>query len=148
MKASSQFTIAVHALLMIAYFPDVRVTSDMVAQSVGNNPVTVRNVYGRLKRAGLLSVQRGTGATALARPAGEITLWDVYAAVEADSADEMFKFSDALSGTCPVGGSIRGLLMGHLNRAVDAFEESLSATTIEELCEEVAGFRDGQAGRA
>lgn len=133
MRVSTQFTIAVHALIMIAYFPDIRVTSEMVAKSVGNNPVIIRNIYGKLKQAGILSIQRGTGATALTRPANKITLWDVYRAVETDAVDEMFKFPDSLSGICPVGSSIRELLLIHLQEAVGLLKDSLSKTTIEEL---------------
>lgn len=136
MKVSARFTTAVHALLMIAYFPNVRVTSDMVAASVGTNPVIIRNIYGSLKKARLLSVQRGTGGTELAKPPQEITLWDVYQAVEPNTADEVFKFSDALSGACPVGSSIRELLLVHLQDAFDLMKSRLAETTIEELrCE-------------
>ncbi|WP_366458037.1 Rrf2 family transcriptional regulator [Eggerthella hominis] len=142
MRVGRQFTIAVHALIMIAYFSDVRVTSDMVAESVGTNPVTVRNVYAKLKSAELLTVQRGTGFTALARPACEITLWDVYAAVETDSVDEMFKFSDTLSGACPVGGSIRELLLIHLREAVAAMRDVLARTTLEELRYEIEAHHE------
>lgn len=133
MRVSTQFTIAVHALIMIAYFPDIRVTSEMVAESVGNNPVIIRNIYGKLKRAGILTIQRGTGATALTRPANNITLWDVYQAIETDAVDEIFKFSDTLSGVCPIGSSIRELLMIHLQEAVNLLKDSLSKTSIEEL---------------
>ncbi|WP_042347571.1 Rrf2 family transcriptional regulator [Bacillus massiliigorillae] len=133
MRVSTQFTIAVHALIMIAYFPDIRVTSEMVAQSVGNNPVTIRNIYGKLKQAGILSVQRGTGDTTLTKQANEITLWDVYKAVETDAVDEIFKFSDTLSDVCPIGSSIRELLLIHLQEAVTLLKDSLSKTTIEEL---------------
>lgn len=133
MRVSTQFTIAVHALLMIAYFPDIRVTSKMVAESVGNNPVIIRNIYGKLKQADILSIQRGTGVTALTKPANEITLWDIYKAVETDAVDEMFKFPDTLSGVCPVGSSIRELLLIHLQEAVNSLKDVLSKTTIEEL---------------
>ena len=133
MRVSTQFTIAVHALLMIAYFPDIRVTSEMVAESVGNNPVIIRNIYGKLKQADILSIQRGTGVTALTKPANEITLWDIYKAVETDAVDEMFKFPDTLSGVCPVGSSIRELLLIHLQEAVNSLKDVLSKTTIEEL---------------
>ena len=133
MRVSTQFTIAVHALIMIAYFPDIRVISEMVAESVGNNPVIIRNIYGKLKKAGILSIQRGTGATSLTKTANEITLWDVYQAVETDAVDEIFKFSDTLSGACPVGSSIKELLFIHLQEAVNSLKDSLSKTTIEEL---------------
>jgi len=92
MRVSTQFPIAVHALLMVAYFPDIRVTSEMVAESVGNNPVIIRNIYGKLKKADLLYVQRGTGDTKLKKPANEITLWDIYKAVETDVVSEVSNF--------------------------------------------------------
>lgn len=133
MRVNTQFTIAVHALIMIAYFSDIRVTSEMVAESVGNNPVIIRNIYGKLKQAGILSVQRGTGHTALTRPAADITLWDVYEAVESTAPEDMFKFSNTLSGACPVGSTIRELLLIHLQEAVTQMKQSLSKTTIEEL---------------
>jgi len=122
---------------MIAYFPDVRVTSEMVAESVGTNPVVIRNIYGELKKAGILYIQRGTGTTELAKSPNEITLWDVYQAVETAAVDEMFKFSDTLSGACPIGSSIRELLLIHLQDAVDLLKCRLSETTIEELRFEV-----------
>ena len=122
---------------MIAYFPDIRVTSEMVAESVGNNPVIIRNIYGKLKQADILSIQRGTGVTALTKPANEITLWDIYKAVETDTVDEMFKFPDTLSGVCPVGSSVRELLLIHLQEAVNSLKDVLSKITIEELRFEV-----------
>jgi len=133
MRVSTQFPIAVHALLMIAYFPNIRITSEMVAESVGNNPVIIRKIYKKLKEAEILSVQRGTGETTLKVPATEITLWDIYKAVETDVVDEVFKIPKTLSGACPIGGSIRELLLIHMQDAVNSLKSSLSQTTLEEL---------------
>lgn len=140
MRVSTQFTIAVHALIMIAYFPDIRITSEMVAKSVGNNPVIIRNIYAKLKRAGILSVQRGSGDTALTKAANEITLWEVYKAVETDVASEIFTFPNTLSGICPIGSSIRELLLIHLEDAIASLKDSLSKTTIEELRYEIEAY--------
>lgn len=142
MRVSTQFPIAVHALLMIAYFPNIRVTSEMVAESVGKNPVIIRNVYKKLKAADLLTIQRGIGTTKLTQPADEITLWDVYKAVETDQIDEIFKFPETLSGVCTVGGSIRELLTIHLQKAVDELKNALSKTTIEELRFEIEAHNE------
>lgn len=144
MRSSAQFPIAVHTLLMIAYFPDIRVTSEMVATSVGTNPVVIRNVYSKLKRAGLMSVQRGTGSTELARPAQAISLWDVFTAVESGVIEDVFNFSGSLAEACPVGGSIRELLTVHLQSAVAAFEAVLSQTSIEELRYEIETHHEQQ----
>jgi hypothetical protein len=50
---------------------------------------------------------------------------------------EVFKFPDTLSEVCPIGGSIRELLLIHLQDGINALENSLSATTIEELRVEI-----------
>jgi len=135
MRVSTQFPIAVHALLMVAFSP-VRVTSDMVAESAGCNAVIIRNIYSKLKKAGLLSVKTGTGGTALAKPADSISLWDVYTAVETDETDEIFKFHNP-SENCPVGSSVRNLLITHLDNAVKAMNASLSSVTLKQLKNEL-----------
>lgn len=137
MRVSTQFPLAVHALLMIAYFPQIRITSNIVAESAGCNAVVIRNIFTKLKKAGLLSVKTGTGGTALARLAEEISLWDVYTAVESDATDELFKMHQNTSGSCPVGSSIRSLLTSHLDDAVAAMKVSLSAVNLEQLKEEL-----------
>ena len=138
MRVNTQFPIAFHALMMIACFKEARVTSDMIAQSAGCNAVTIRNIFVKLRKAGLLSVKTGTGGTALGRPAEDITLWDIYTAVEVDQADEIFKIHANSSGACPVGGQVRSLLSPHLNNAVQAMKAELSKTSLRQLLDELA----------
>ncbi|KPU43534.1 putative HTH-type transcriptional regulator YwnA [Oxobacter pfennigii] len=137
MRVSTQFPIAFHALMMIACFKDTRVTSEMVAGSAGCNAVTIRNIFSKLKKADLLSVKAGTGGTALGKPAEDITLWDIYAAVESDSADEIFKIHSKTSGSCPIGSNVRGLLSPHLDSAVAAMKAELSKVTLGQLIDEL-----------
>ncbi|NBJ14541.1 MAG: Rrf2 family transcriptional regulator [Dehalobacter sp. 4CP] len=137
MRVSTQFPIAFHALVMIANFKDIRVTSDIVARSAGCNAVTIRNIFSKLKKAGLLSVKAGTGGTALGKPVEDITLWDIYAAVESDDADEIFKIHSNTSGTCPIGSKVRGLLSPHLDNAVAAMKAELSKVTLSQLTDEL-----------
>ena len=50
MQISSKFIIAVHLLAVIDYLGDnEKVTSNILAKSIGSNPVIVRNVMGNLK---------------------------------------------------------------------------------------------------
>jgi DNA-binding IscR family transcriptional regulator len=137
MRVSTQFPIAVHALLMIANFPEKRITSDMVAESAGCNAVIIRNIFTKLKKAGLLAVKTGTGGTALAKPIDKTSLWDIYIAIETDETDEIFKIHPHTSGHCPVGSNIRGLLLTHLDDAVDAMKAELSKVTLDKLIEEL-----------
>lgn len=132
-----QFPIAVHAMLMLAYFPEVRMTSDLISESVGCHPVVIRKVFARLKAHDLILVKPGPGGAKLARDRSEITLWDIYAAVEPDDASGWFEFPPHTSGACPVGSNIRGILLGHLDDAVASFRSSLEAVTLEDMAGEL-----------
>lgn len=84
MRISTKCSIALHCLICIAVFDGRRMTSTGLAASTGSNPVVIRNLFGALQKAGILSVARGTGGAVLLRSPEEITVWDVYAALESD----------------------------------------------------------------
>ena len=60
MQISSKFIIAVHLLAVIDYLGDnEKVTSNILAKSIGSNPVIVRNVMGNLKEFGIIDISQG-----------------------------------------------------------------------------------------
>ena len=62
MQLSMKCSVAVHYLLFIwEARGKVRVTSTLLAQSTGCNPVVIRNILSALKKAGLITVSRGQG---------------------------------------------------------------------------------------
>ncbi len=147
MRVSTRFPIAVHILMMVSYFPEKRITSEVISQSVGCNAVIVRNLFLQLKQAGLLSARAGRSKLELAKPAQEITLWDIYSAVETDKTEDIFKFSKNTSELCPVGSHLKEILTGHLDKAVLAMKEQLSRTTLEVLKNEIReAFKNPCAG--
>lgn len=134
MRTSSRFTIAVHILLAIGYFDGKeKTTSDFIAQSVGVNPVIIRRTLGQLKTAGLVTVEAGVGGASLARDPHEVTLLDVFDAVEADEGNALFGFHGHPNLDCPVGKSIHTILDPKIGDAQDALRESLRETTLDEL---------------
>ena len=83
MQIPSRFTIATHMLIIIALEgKENKVTSDFLAASVGVNPVIIRKNLSQLKKAELISVARGTGGTEIVKDLKDISLLDVYQAVE------------------------------------------------------------------
>lgn len=104
---------------------------------MGCNAVIVRNVYKKLKVAGLISTSSGKGVTHLARGLEDISLWDIYAAVETTQTDEIFKMPPNMSGTCPVGSQLYGLLISHLDDAVGALKEEMSKVSLVMLIDEL-----------
>lgn len=137
MQISSRFTIAVHALLCITHFSSAqKVTSAFIAASVNVNPVVIRRTLGQLKEAGIVSVEAGVGGASLARPASEITLLDVYRAVECVRGS-LFNFHENPNVACPVGRNVHAVLDGKIEAAQRALEESLAQTSIADLASEM-----------
>ena len=135
MQISSRFTIAIHVLTCIQVFKDeYPVNSEFIAKSVGVNPVIIRNIFGQLKKAELISVQRGgNGGVSLLKPADEITLYDVYRAVELIEDEELFHFHENPDANCPVGKNIHYVMDGRLKKIQGAMEAEMASMTIADV---------------
>ncbi|WP_433351521.1 Rrf2 family transcriptional regulator [Microtetraspora malaysiensis] len=135
MAGNSRLTIATHVLTWMALArrrgQDL-LTSEQVAASVNTNPVIIRRSLGDLRRAGLVEVRRGAGAGwTLARSPEEITLLDVYNAVEQQPLFAMHHTEPNLE--CPVGKGIRPAL-GHVYDGVEqALCHELRRTSIADV---------------
>jgi len=137
MSANSRFTIAVHTLAVLA-LSDNAVSSSYIAGSTGSNPVTIRNMLGDLRKAGLVSTTAGsTGGSRLTRPASRISLADIHQAVEQDHLFEMHYSKPDIS--CPIGRNIQNVLTDVYS---DAFSALLAKLKITSLADVVAGVTD------
>src|ERR1700752_1482794 len=135
MSANSRLTIAVHALAWMALARErglELITSDQVAASVNTNPVIIRRSLGDLHRAGLVDVRRGAGAGwSLARDPAEITLLDVYDAVEHEPLFAMHRSEPNLE--CPVGYGIRPVLGRVYGDIDETLRGELAQTSIADV---------------
>lgn len=139
MRVSKNFPIAVHSLLIMAQFGDTdKTTSARIAQSTGSNAVTIRNLFIALKKHGLIESTTGkNGGVCLAKSPKDISLWDVYNAVETDDIDEVFKFHEG-SGSCAVGKNIYQLMSPHVNDAFEAMKDALRKVSLDTLMTELS----------
>ena len=137
MKITSRFTVAVHTLLVINTFQDkVKTTSEFIASSVNVNPVVIRRTMQSLKAAGMIDVKAGSGGARLARRPEDITLFDVYSAVDSVEGD-LFHFHDIPTPACPVGRSNHAVLDVKLQEAQAALENRLKKTTLADLAGQI-----------
>ena len=130
MLSSSRFIVAIHAMSVLArYAGKGPVCSIAVAQSVHTNPVVIRRLMSELEKAKLVrSVAGRSGGFELERPAAEITLADVYKAVEDETVFRMHKTDP--HAACPVAAQIGNILKGPLRAAEGALSASLAKTTL------------------
>ncbi len=138
MRVSKRFPLAVHSLLFVAVVsPMRRVTSNLVAESTSSNPVTVRNIFLKLSEKNLLIATAGkNGGVRLAREPKEISLWDIYQAVEIDDVEEIFKLQEAESD-CPIAKNFYQILHPHMVSAVNAMKAEMEVVSLETLIEEL-----------
>ena len=131
MQISNRFSIAIHMFACMEYFKDdYKITSEFLAASVGVNPVIIRKITSQLRDAGLVHVARGTGGVTLAKAPEDITLLDVFKAVDSIEDGKLFSFHENPSADCPVGRNIHLILDDKLERVQKAMEQEPNAITI------------------
>ena len=140
MQISSRFTIAVHVILCIETFKEEKVTSDFLAGSVNVNPVIIRRLLQQLKNAGLVSVARGTGGAKVAKPLNDITLLDIYRAVECVNSGELFHFHENPNPECPVGRNIHSVLDKRLEQIQSAMEKEMAGITMQDIINDASAL--------
>ena len=137
MQLSSRFTIAVHILICIETFKeDYKITSDFLASSVNVNPVVIRRLLQQLKKAGIINVKRGSGGAYIEKPLDEITLLDVYNAVECIDNGNLFHFHENPNSRCPVGRNIHSVLDRRLDSIQQAMEREMSSVTLQDIADD------------
>jgi DNA-binding IscR family transcriptional regulator len=105
MAANSILAGAVQMLCVIAWRGGKGANSELLAKSLNTNPVVVRRILKTLENHGLVKVRPGRhGGVELLRSPADITLEDVYKAVEPDAA--LFALRERGNQRCPVNNAM------------------------------------------
>lgn len=138
MQISSKFTIGVHLLVVIDYLGDSeKVTSNILAGSIGVNPVIVRNVMGNLKEAGIINISQGKTGISLARGLNEISFYDIYKAVDCVDDEGIFHFHENPNPECPIGRNIHKAMDGKLGKIQECMDNEMRDTTVADVAVDV-----------
>lgn len=132
MPANTQFSIAVHLMAGLGFATSGDVTSTRLAGSINTSPSFVRRTLAKLSKANLVETTMGkNGSCALARDPGEISLLDIYRAVDAPKAFAIHEYPEQRS--CPVSCKIRSAMDNVLHRSQTSFESSLAGMTLADV---------------
>ncbi|WP_042159580.1 Rrf2 family transcriptional regulator [Paenibacillus gorillae] len=135
---NNRFAVAVHILSLLELMKDTRLTSEYIAGSVNTNAVVIRRITGMLSKAGLVLTSPGVAGASLSRPADQITLLDVYRAVQSGGQEELFAIHDKPNPDCSVGRNIQSSLENVFSQAQLALENKLAALTLEQVTTDLA----------
>ncbi len=133
MKYSTKLSDAVHIVVFIAINPEINLSSNTIATSVQTNPSFVRQIMMKLKKAGLMSSINGHAKPSLAKHPKEITLLDIYKAVEGNKP--LLHLDTHTNPDCRVGVNIQLALQDYYDEIQKETEKHMSSITLQNIIE-------------
>ena len=141
MQISIKCSVAVHCLIFIHEAKGIaKVTSNLLAESTGSNPVVIRNILSALKKAGLITVPRGTGGAELCADPSQITLYQIYSALEPDGVTSIIGIHPCDGRPCPVAQNIRKVLEPPYHKIEDAVRNAMEELTLQSMIDDFHGI--------
>lgn len=137
MRYSTRLSDATHILVLIEQSEDAPMSSRQIAESVHTNPSYVRTLMAKLKAEGLITATRGSASATLARSANEITLCDIYRAVEGDKP--LLHLDTHISHECSYGAFIQLAIQDAYNKVQSVAECEMGKITLASI---VKRFKD------
>lgn len=135
MKFSSKLSDGVHILAYLEIYKDGDLSSAAIANSIESNPSLIRRMMSRLSKAGLLVSQPGVVAPRLGRPADEISLLNIYRAIEDNQ--NLLHVDEKTNPKCIVGGNIQETLTGIYQKIQSDAEKSMSQVTLKDIIDDI-----------
>lgn len=143
MQISMKCSVAVHCLIFIHEAQGItKVTSTMLAQSTGCNPVVIRNTISALKKAGLITVARGTGGARLCKTPSEITLYMIYNSLEPKGLSCLIGIHPCEGKPCPVAQNIHRVLQKPYKQIEASIRRTMEEITLQSMIDD---FHNGTA---
>lgn len=137
MQISMKCSIAVHCLIFIHEAKGItKVTSSLLAESTGCNPVIIRNILSTLKKAGLITAPRGTGGAELCADPSQITLYQIYTALNPEGVTSIIGIHPCQGRPCPVAQNIEKVLQTPYHKIEDAVKQTMEEITLESMIEQ------------
>jgi Rrf2 family protein len=136
MAANNQFSIAVHLMAGLGFCTETDRTSAQLAASVNTSPSFIRRTLAKLSKSGLIETSKGkNGFCRLGKKPAEISLLDIYLAVEAPKAFSIHHYEE--TKPCQVSCNIKSVLEDALNKTQQGMEDSLAKISLGDLISDI-----------
>jgi Rrf2 family protein len=134
---NSDFTIAVHSLVYLAYLPDHMASSELIAKNVCTNPARIRKMMSSLRNNGFVKTKEGIGGGYIldCNPQ-EVTLADIYRTVSQGSLKPHWCTGDP-DQKCLVSSNTQVVMDQIFSEAELYFEKYLEKMTIASVLEKI-----------
>lgn len=131
MKYSTKLSDSVHILVFIALSDNQTLSSADIAVSIQTNAAYVRQLMAKLKAAKLIQSTRGQANPALGKRPKDITLLEVYRAVEGNKP--LLHMDTHTNPNCGVGINIQLALAEYYARIQEHVEHEMQHITLLDI---------------
>ena len=131
MKYSTKLSDAVHIMVFIELSNQSTLTSTEIAASIQTNPAYVRQMMAKMKAAGLIQSRQGQAKPSLGRKPEEITLLDVYRAVE--GTKPLLHLDTHTNPECHIGIYIQYALQDSYDEIQKETEKQMSRIRLSDI---------------
>lgn len=133
MRYSTKLSDALHILVFLSLGASQRLTSAKIAESVKTNPSYIRQLMAALKSAGIISNTQGQANATLTCSPHEITVFDVYRAVE--GSKPLLHWDVDTNPECGVGIYIQLAIADFYQEIQEAAEQKMRSITLQSIIE-------------
>lgn len=127
-----KFSVAIHMLIMISEGPK-DLTSEQIGRSVNKNASYIRKILALLKKQNIICSQQGKVGIQLAVPKAELTLWQIYKAIQGTDTLYIWDIHTNANDQCIVGQFIRPTLEDLLAECNKLVREKLEQTSLADV---------------
>ncbi|QER66598.1 Rrf2 family transcriptional regulator [Paucilactobacillus nenjiangensis] len=135
MKYSHKLSDAVHVLSYVEIYKDGDLSSNAIADSIESNPSLVRRLMSSLVQGGLLETRPGSVSPKLTWPTNQITLLDIYNAIEIDH--NFLHVDEKTNPACVVGGNIQDALNDVYAKVQQDAEASMQQVKLSSIIDDI-----------
>lgn len=134
---NSEFTIAVHSLVLLAYKTDHMATSDYIAMNVATHPARIRKVMSLLRKEGYVRTKEGIGGGfMLSCDPAKVTLAEIYRLTSLGTLKPSWCSGDP-EKACPISSNMKLVMDDIFYEAELQMEQYLGKQTIAGLLEQL-----------
>lgn len=133
MAYSTKLSDALHLLVFIATEQGSDLSSAAIAKSLAANPSSVRQLMGRLRRAGIITSVTGHARPELARAAKGISMLNVYHAVEGEKP--LLHLDTHTNPACGVGVNAQLVIGEYFADVQQAAENAMADVSLAQIIE-------------
>lgn len=127
----NKFSSAIHTLILISESENP-ITSEDIAHSVGTNASYIRKIIGLLKKKDIIESRRGVSGFSLKPKAEDLTLLQIYRAVNETDRPRLFDLHQNSNDECIVGRHIKPVLTDMFAELEDTFACALAEKTLSD----------------